>query len=259
VTSVPGKGSTFTVKLLLFGVAQPRAKSFAEDAIRGYLGPRRTVLVVDDDPVHRLMVREILSPLGFVVLEAPDGPSCLRMAEDARPDLYLLDISMPGMSGWQVAHRLRESRRQEPGRGAIVMVSANATDLQRAPAAHDVHHGQLVKPIVVAALLDTIGRLLGLEWTADRPDTAADAPESNTVPDFSAAELPPHRRIAELRQLGHIGYVRGIHAKLDEIETETPAAVAFVSRMRSLVQGLEMHRYMSILEAVGEAVAHDDR
>jgi signal transduction histidine kinase/CheY-like chemotaxis protein len=248
VTSVPGKGSTFTVKLLLFAVTQPRAKSFAEHEIRSYLGARRTVLVADDDPVHRLMVREILSPLGFIVLEAPDGPSCLGMAADARPDLYLLDISMPGLSGWQVARQLRESGWHEPGRGAIVMVSANAADLQRAPAAHDVHHGQLVKPIVVAALLDTIGRLLGLEWTADRPGRAADAPDPHSIP---AAELPAPQRIEELRQLGHIGYVRGIHAKLDQIETESPAAVAFVSRMRALVQGLEMHRYMSVLEAVG--------
>jgi signal transduction histidine kinase len=248
VTSVPGKGSAFTVKLLLFAVTQPRAKSFAEHEIRGYLGPRRTVLVADDDPVHRLMVCEILAPLGFIVLEAPDGPSCLSMAEDARPDLYLLDISMPGLSGWQVARQLRESGWHEPGRGAIVMVSANAADLQRAPTPQDVHHGQLVKPIVVASLLDTIGRLLALEWTADRPGRAADAPDPHSIP---AAALPAPHRIEELRQLGHIGYVRGIHAKLDQIETESPTAGAFVSRMRALVQGLEMHRYMSVLEAVG--------
>jgi hypothetical protein len=147
-----------------------------------------------------------------------------------------------------VARQLRQSRWHEAGCGAIVMVSANAADLQRAPAANDVHHGQLVKPIVVTALLNTIGRLLGLEWTADPPCLAGDAPDPRSYP---AAELPAPHRIEELRQLGHIGYVRGIHAKLDQIETESPTAVAFVSRMRALVQGLEMHRYMSVLEAVG--------
>jgi CheY-like chemotaxis protein len=253
VSSEPGKGSIFSVKLLLFTVAQPRRKSCVEHAIHGihgYVGRRRTILVVDDDPVHRLMVREILAPLGFVVLEAPDGQSCLRIAEECNPDLYLLDISMPGMSGWQVARKLQESMLQASSHdaNAIIMVSANAGDLQRTPAPHDAHHDHLVKPIIASTLLDKIGRLLKLEWAADQPGLPPDSPKPRT---FSAEEVPAPHRIAELRQLGHIGYVRGIHAKLDQIETENPAVVPFVSKMRSLVQGLEMQRYMSVLEAVG--------
>lgn len=246
VRSVPGEGSSFSVKLLLFTVTQPRPKLPVEHAIRGYVGPRRTILVVDDDPVHRLLVHDILTPLGFIVLEAPDGRSSLRIAEECNPDLYLLDISMPGMSGWQLASKLQELGF---GNSAIIMVSANVGDLQRKRAEHDVHHDHLVKPIIVRTLIDKIGLLLKLEWTADQPDSKLDIRKPLT---FSAAELPAAGRIEELRQLGHIGYVRGIHAKLDEIESESPALLSFVSEMRSLVQGLEMQRYMSVLEAVGD-------
>ena len=50
-------------------------------------------------------MREILEPEGLVVIEAADGPACLAAAETARPDLLLLDIAMPGLSGWAVAKR----------------------------------------------------------------------------------------------------------------------------------------------------------
>lgn len=244
VKSTPGRGSVFHVKLLLFPVTQPRAKTPVEHLIRGYAGPRRTVLVVDDDPVHRHMVREILTPLDFIVLEAPNGPSCLHIADECNPDLYLLDISMPDMTGWQVASRLRELGHEN---AAIIMVSANAGDLQRKRTPHDTHDDHLVKPIIVRSLIDKIGLLLKLDWIIDLPGRNSTVFEPRTL---SAGELPARYRIEELRQLGQIGYVRGIHAKLDEIESENPDFGPFVSEMRSLVQSLEMKRYMSVLEAV---------
>ena len=74
------------------------------------------MLVADDDPDHRALVAELLEPLGFVVRQASDGAGALRMASDmvgdGRPDLFLLDIAMPGMTGWELARRLREDASQ---------------------------------------------------------------------------------------------------------------------------------------------------
>ena len=67
-----------------------------------------TILVVDDEPAIRALVRAALSEHGYRVLEAADGAQALRLALSERPDLVLLDVALPGMSGLEVSRRLRE-------------------------------------------------------------------------------------------------------------------------------------------------------
>ncbi len=69
---------------------------------------RRRVLVVDDDPAARQLLRMVLEPEGLEVFEADDGLAALRMAHELRPDLILLDLSMPLMDGWLTCQRIRE-------------------------------------------------------------------------------------------------------------------------------------------------------
>lgn len=66
------------------------------------------LLLVDDDPHIRELVRVFLSKEGFEVLEAGDGVEALEVLESATPDLVILDIMMPNMDGWQLARELRE-------------------------------------------------------------------------------------------------------------------------------------------------------
>jgi signal transduction histidine kinase/CheY-like chemotaxis protein/purine-cytosine permease-like protein len=245
VTSAPGKGSVFRVKLMLAAVTRPDLVAAVEARIYGYLGRRRTLLIADDDAVHRDLLREILAPLGFILFEAPDGRSCLAIAEQCKPDLVLLDISMPGMDGWAVARALRQSGETRP---AIAMVSANAGDVDRAM--HELHDAFLPKPIGVEHLLAILARLLDIEWICD-PPPAAEAP----APSFHANEIPPPRHLDELRRLGRIGYIRGIQAKLDEIAGEASERRPFVEHMRALIADVDLARYMAALEALDEADA----
>ena len=103
VKSTVGGGSTFYVKLLLSEVANPKQIAPANATPSGYHGTRKTILITDDDPIQRDLLREVLTPLGFILLSAPDGPGCLALAQHCHPDLFLLDISMAGMDGWTVA------------------------------------------------------------------------------------------------------------------------------------------------------------
>jgi len=66
----------------------------------------RKVLVVDDESDSREFVRAILEPMGWEVCEAEDGSSGLEMAKSARPDLIILDVQMPDMSGFDVFGKL---------------------------------------------------------------------------------------------------------------------------------------------------------
>src|SRR5439155_1532922 len=123
---------------LLSEVTNPTRIAPVEAPIFGYHGPRKTILITDDDPTHRDLLREVLAPLGFILLSAPDGPGCLALAQHCRPDLFLLDISMAGMDGWTVAETLRASGHHQ---ARILMVSASALEAHGAPLAQPFHDG----------------------------------------------------------------------------------------------------------------------
>ena len=68
----------------------------------------RRVLIVDDEPHIRTVLRSYLEAAGFSVLEAADGASALRIARDERPDLLLLDVMLPGIDGLEVLRQIRQ-------------------------------------------------------------------------------------------------------------------------------------------------------
>ena len=72
--------------------------------------PTRTALVVDDEPVARDFARAILESAGWNVIEAPDGQTARKIALEQKPQLILLDVQMPGESGFSVFAELRENQ-----------------------------------------------------------------------------------------------------------------------------------------------------
>jgi PAS domain S-box-containing protein len=111
VYSEVGAGTTMCIDLPRFlgneDVDAPRDVSVAEDAGHG-----ETVLIIDDEPTVRMLMREVLEESGYVVLEASDGPSGLRILRtDVRINLLVTDVGLPGgMNGRQVADAARVSR-----------------------------------------------------------------------------------------------------------------------------------------------------
>ncbi|HET7884589.1 MAG TPA: ATP-binding protein [Bradyrhizobium sp.] len=241
VTSTVGHGSTFKVKILLSEVTNPTRHAPVHAAIAGYLGPRKTILVTDDDPVQRDLLREVLTPLGFILLAAPDGPGCLALAQHCRPDLFLLDISMAGMDGWKVAETLRTGGHRQ---ARILMVSASALEAHGAPLAQPYHDGYLMKPIDIPRLLETIRQLLKLEWKYDSGEVVVPRWQVET------GARPPVRHVEELIGLGQIGYIKAIQVKLDEIGSEHPEHADFVAQMRALVDRFDLDQYMATLKTL---------
>ncbi|MEI9891728.1 MAG: response regulator [Caulobacteraceae bacterium] len=115
--------------------------------------------MTDDDPTHLELMREWLQPIGFELAFARDGAACLDLAEREPPDLVIMDISMPGIDGWEAARRLRA---MHGDRLAILMVSANAHDFSRTRREDDPHDDFLTKPYEVNFLFE---RLPSCCWT----------------------------------------------------------------------------------------------
>lgn len=115
----------------------------------------RAVLVVDDDPYIREALSEVLADEGYPVDTARDGEEALeRLGHAPRPSLILLDLRMPGMSGWELRRRLLA----DPilARIPVVLLSADS-QLKEAQAVLGAA-GSLRKPPSLDDLLDTVGR-----------------------------------------------------------------------------------------------------
>jgi len=247
VESTPGVGSLFRVKMLLSEAASGAVLKRPERRVAGYAGARRIILVADDDPDHVELLHDVLVPLGFVMQSAVDGQSCMVAAETYMPQLVILDIAMPGTSGLDVAAALR-------GRFPdvkILIVSGNFHDAPRIGKGREEtapHDGFLSKPIDIRGLLEKVRELLGLDWVYDVPagvEIGALAPDPSLV--------MPEKHAADLLQLGRIGYVRGIEAKLDEIDGQAPELAALTGYLRELVGRFELARFMTVLERFVEA------
>jgi signal transduction histidine kinase/purine-cytosine permease-like protein/ActR/RegA family two-component response regulator len=245
VDSRKGEGSQFRVRLMLSAVDRPSTMPPAEKKIVSYTGARRTIVVVDDNEDHRDLMREVLTPLDFVVLTASGGPQCLTLIEGVTPDLFLVDILMPGMSGSQLVERLREDGQTAP----ILMLSANIGDGTSALLPGDGHNDALAKPVDIRQLADKLAVHLGLTWIH----------EGEEPPPVSEAEAvsPGHTHLEDLRQLGQIGYIRGIEAKLADLG-RLPANQPFVHKAGAYVQAFDLAGYMSFLDRFVEERVADD-
>ncbi len=114
-----------------------------------------SVLVVDDSDDVAQSTAELLSMSGHDVRVASCGEDALRNTGSETPDVVLLDIAMPGMSGWEVASRIRHtSRGKQPLIVAVTGYSAEADRWRSADAGCDLH---LVKPVEPMTLLKLLG------------------------------------------------------------------------------------------------------
>ena len=115
----------------------------------------KTVLVVDDEPVLRVLVREILQDEGYAVIDAADGRGMLELLDGVHPDLVLMDVMMPGVDGRE-AYQVLRSRTDLPDL-PVVMMSAAVQPSKLDPTITAF----LRKPFDLSELLELVARLIG--------------------------------------------------------------------------------------------------
>ena len=149
----PGRGSTLTVRLpLLAGAAAARP---APQALTPIGATTRHVLVVDDNHDAAEMLGDMVRLRGHAVTVAFDGLTALRLNEEFRADVAVLDIGLPTMDGLELARRLRKQSGDRGIRLVAMTGYGQASDIEASEAAgFDVH---LVKPVVAATLFEALG------------------------------------------------------------------------------------------------------
>ncbi len=123
------------------------------------MGEQKRILYIEDDPNNRTLVSRILRAYDYEVLLAEDGITGIQMARETKPDLILMDISMPGLDGYEAATKIKSlsGLKSTP----IIAVTAHVMKGDRERALTVGCDGYLPKPIDVDALPDQISEFLG--------------------------------------------------------------------------------------------------
>ncbi|HSC48758.1 MAG TPA: response regulator transcription factor [Gaiellaceae bacterium] len=128
-----------------------------------------SVLVVDDDADVRTLVCELLARAGYAVSEAPNGREALRLLHEERPDLIVLDVSMPELDGWATLERIRELSTVP-----VVMLSALGAELEKVRALRGGADDYVTKPFGRQELLARVETVLRRAPTGEVREAYAD-------------------------------------------------------------------------------------
>lgn len=171
VLSSLGQGSRFTVILPQVPIvgAAPETRDpspFLYQHLRFVAGTR--LLIVDDLPHNRELLREYLADQGLVILEAGDAEEAYQIALAERPDVMLLDIFMPDQNGFQLSRRISA----HPELLTIPRIAVSASHISAEELEQAGFQAFLHKPVSRDALFQCLGRFLNSlpEWVSERPE-----------------------------------------------------------------------------------------
>lgn len=290
VESRLGQGSIFRLDLDLPMVSEEAdvAEHHKGKAIR--LKEKYRLLVVDDKWENRSVLVDLLTPLGFEVLEATNGQEGLNQALQHKPDVILLDMVMPGMDGFEVVQKLRELPNLE--RVVVIAMSASAFDNDQEKSLAAGCDGFISKPVQVEKLLGQLRHHLGLEWVYEQtdvdtltvPDGATDSmalspkvtirderhnPAHTGLPVQGSAlpathyahawqtltVAPPPEELHALYELAMMGDIRGIQQQAKRLEQLNEKFAPFAKQLSQLAKGFQEKQ---ILEFVRKYLAENE-
>jgi len=117
------------------------------------------ILVVDDEPDLRFILRKILEREGYAVAEAESGEKALELLKTEKPDLILLDVMMPGLDGWETAKKIKSSPESKDVKIAMITAKVQEEDKIKSFEESGVEW-HITKPVDKTRLITTVKWLL---------------------------------------------------------------------------------------------------
>lgn len=242
IKSTPGQGSTFWFDLDLPEVekAMPR-ETKQSPAVVGFKGKTRKILIVDDTEDNRFILKEMLLPLGFEIIEAVNGQDALSKVREYRPDLVFMDLIMPEMDGYAAVRHIRQMSASNDI--PIIAISASAFEHIRQKSLEAGCNDFLAKPLYLEDMLGKLEQYLHLEWiyAQDQP-----TPQPDTQP--PELVLPPQEELRKLSHATKIGDIMEIRNRIDRLEQADTAFYPFVKKIRELARRFEIQEIRQFIE-----------
>ncbi len=189
VKSTLNKGSVFW-----FDLALPPAKEWQQVVdetpklfVKGFKGKPCKILIVDDKEANRAVLNSLLSPLGFEIIEAPNGLIAIEKASAEHPDLILMDLVMPVMNGIEATNRIRQLN--ELSKLVIIAASASTFKQDQEKSLVAGCNDFIAKPIQTDEMLEKLRKHLKLEWVYDAEDLQTTVEQPIVGPPKESAKI----------------------------------------------------------------------
>lgn len=248
VTSQLGQGSTFSFELDL-----PFAKDWVDlspvadkSKVIGYRGQPYIILAVDDHPENRLVLVNMLEPLGFKVVEAKDGQQGYEMACKIQPDLIITDVVMPQMTGLEMAQKLR--LHPEFADTPIIASPASLSHVEQQDSLDAGCNSFFPKPIEFEALLKQLESFLDLVWVYEGDPEAETVFFDLTASVSSECKVPPAAELVALYAAAQGGFMAEIQQEANRLKALTPEYETFANRLLELAQDFEDEAILHLIE-----------
>jgi DNA-binding response OmpR family regulator len=158
-------------------------------------------LIAEDEPAMLSLVSRHAKSLGLQVVEAPDGDAAWELAQQHRPDLVILDVMMPGMSGWEVCKRIKHAGEGQFAGTGVIMLTGIGESLNDMTSPLFMADGWLNKPFdfpdldaKIAEVLEKHGKALGAAASEAEEQPAAKKPARKAAK--KAAKKPTAKKAA---------------------------------------------------------------
>ncbi|MGF1672431.1 MAG: response regulator [Rivularia sp. (in: cyanobacteria)] len=246
VNSQVGMGSMFE-----FEVEFPIAENWTETStitrtgrIVGYTGERKQILIVDDSWENRSLFINLLSPIGFELIEAENGKDGLEKAIISQPDLIISDINMPIMNGWQMLKKIRNLDNLQNTLFIVCSVSTSERDSQKAIQAGANYF--LNKPVKSKELYRTLAKQLQLTWVYSNKETTKTI--SSNSSQKNQIVIPPASELTMLLEFAKQGKIKGIKHELERISQLDQQYQDFVDELDSFVKSFNINKIREFLQ-----------
>ncbi len=248
VTSVPGRGSSFKLEVPVEKSGSPVQRQSISHRVRhireGAGTPR--ILVIDDHFENRDFLVKLLSAIGFSTLQAENGEVGVRIWQESKPDLILMDLHMPVMDGVEATRRIKSTERGE--KTPIIVLSASALDDDRRGLTKCGADDFLLKPCIEQLLLEKVGCLLNISYEYEESN-AADNPGASRQGLESIGQIPP----ALTRELQE-AITQGNKRRMDQLiaNVRSSEGSASAATLQQLADSYDYDSLLKLLERVSE-------
>ncbi len=244
VESEENKGSFFCFEITLpvVDAEATDAQQLMKRRVTGYKGKRQSILVVDDRSDNRVILSNILTEIGFQVIEASNGEESVEQVKKNKLAVIFMDLVMPVMTGFEAVQIIRKI--PDFKNTLIIATSASVFEADQEKsliAGCDVF---LPKPIEEDQLLKILINRLRLEWTY------ADIVEETSQKEVSDAPLiiPPPAELEAVYELAMEGRMRQVREKAAHIEELDEKYIPFARKIQQLAKSFEDEQMIALVE-----------
>ncbi len=247
VESIPNQGSIFAFELVVN--SEPGDSRYISPEIGrkivGYTQGPKTILIVDNSPENLLVIRDMLQPLGFEIIEATQGKMALQQALIQQPDLVITDVIMPEMDGLELTQKLRSHSRLNSI--PVIATSASVSDLDQQKSIEAGCNYFLPKPIQAQELYDQIYRLLSIEWKYQSSEK-----QQESIQEYEMV-VPPESDLDELKQLIKKGRITWVEAAAEKLKALDHKYYSFAQTVIHFAHEFEIDKLQYFIEKVSNS------